>query len=200
MTPPSPPGGPVVQPGADAGLRARALAAAYDILTEGGVSAVSVRTIARRAGIGSSSMYYYFPNKAVLLVQIALGGFEALVRELERPSDPDPAAGPFANAARGFVDAVTRRPRLFDLMFDGELMAAHEPLRAAERRAFTAFAACVAGDPRFPPAVAEPLALTFWTLGRGITATALSSADAQLPVDFRASVGEALAYLIDRHL
>lgn len=181
-------------------LRARALAAASALVAEQGAEAVSVRTIAARAGVGASSLYYYFPTKEELLLQIALVGFAQLVREFDEPSQPDPAAGPFAVAARAFVEQVTRRPRLYDLMFDQHLMARHEPLRAAERAAFAAFTARVGQDPRFPDKVADAVALTFWALGRGITATALSHPDRELTPGYRQALGEALAYLIDRDL
>lgn len=187
---------PLARP--DSGLRSRALAAASALVTEQGAEAVSVRTIAARAGVGASSLYYYFPTKEELLLQIALAGFARLVREFDEPSDPDAAAGPFAVAARAFVEQVTRQPRLYDLMFDQHLMARHEPLREAERTAFAAFTARVAQDPRFPGKVAGSIALTFWALGRGITATALSSPDRELTVEYRTALGEALAYLIDR--
>ena len=185
---------------AEGSVRIRALDAATELLVAQGAENLSIRTIASRAGIGISSLYHHFPNKEALLLHIALIGFQKLTREIICPSDPDPAVGPFSNAARAFLSHVARQPALHDLMFDQHLMARHDDLRAAEREAFTAFIDQVARDPRFPQVIASSIAATFWALGRGLAATALSQPDRTLSPDYRRQLGQALGYLIDRNL
>lgn len=182
------------------GVRGKALGAATELLTKVGMENLSIRTIAARAGIGISSMYHYFPNKEELLLNIALSGFQNLKIDMRQSRDADPALSPFARAARVFLDKVAGNAPLYHLMFNEHLMARHEALRTAERETFTVFSECVAVDDRFPPAIAESLALTLWTLGRGMAASAASRPDGQLTPELRASVAQAMAYLIDRRL
>ncbi|NJR80025.1 TetR family transcriptional regulator [Sphingomonas corticis] len=181
-------------------VRGRAIDAAAELLREVGAEKLSVRMIADRAGIGTSSMYHYFGNKEDLLLQVALNGFGDLAREMEAAAEPRPGLGPFSTAARAFLEYVAQRPALYELMFDQHLMARHRGLREAERRAFTAFLDGVARDRRFPPELARSIATTFWTLGRGMGVTALSQPGQQLDPAFRAAISEALAYLIDRNM
>ena len=69
------------------GVRGKALSAATELLNKVGMESLSIRTIAARAGIGTSSMYHHFPNKEELLLQIALGGFQnLLIGNCLRPS------------------------------------------------------------------------------------------------------------------
>ena len=182
------------------GVRGKALGAATELLTKVGMENLSIRTIAARAGIGISSMYHYFPNKEELLLNIALSGFQNLKIDMHQSRDADPALSPFARAARVFLDKVAGNAPLYHLMFNEHLMARHEALRAAEREAFQVFMECVAVDDRFPPEIAGSLSPTLWTLGRGMAASAASRPDGQLTDELRASVGQAMAYLIDRRL
>lgn len=183
------------------GVRGKALTAATELINKVGMESLSIRTIAARAGIGTSSMYHHFPNKEELLLQIALGGFQNLTADMVQiQRGGDPALGPFARGARVFLDKVAGNAPLYHLMFNEHLMARHENLREAERQAFAAFQQCVAEDDRFPVEIAESLALTMWTLGRGMAASAASRPDGQLTQAFRAEIGRATAWLIDRRL
>ena len=180
------------------GVRGKALSAATELLNKVGMESLSIRTIAARAGIGTSSMYHHFPNKEELLLQIALGGFSNLVSEMEQTQRGDPSVTPFARGARVFLDKVAGNAPLYHLMFSEHLMARHENLREAERSAFAAFGRCVAQDERFPAEIAEALSLMFWTLGRGMAASAASRPDGQLTPEFRAEIGRAMGWLTDR--
>lgn len=182
------------------GVRGKALGAATELLARCGMERLSIRTIAARAGIGISSMYHHFPTKEELLLQIAIVGFQSLARDMEAAPAMDAALTPFGRAARVFLDNVATKAPLYHLMFNEHLMAHHESLRAAEREAFAVFSSAVAMDDRFPDAIAENLSLMLWTLGRGMAASAASRPDGQLTAEFRASVGRAMGYLIDRRL
>lgn len=50
--------------------RERLLAAAEELIDEGGYGAASVVAIARRAGVASGTLYRHFPSKAELFVQL----------------------------------------------------------------------------------------------------------------------------------
>lgn len=63
----------------DGGLRATLVEAALDLL-EHGVGDVSLRAVARAAGVSAMAPYRHFPDKAALLGAVAERGF-ALLRE-----------------------------------------------------------------------------------------------------------------------
>ncbi|WP_020667435.1 TetR/AcrR family transcriptional regulator [Amycolatopsis nigrescens] len=53
-----------------AGTRARLLAAAAELIAEGGYAPASVGAIAERAGLANGALYRHFPSKAELFVQV----------------------------------------------------------------------------------------------------------------------------------
>jgi AcrR family transcriptional regulator len=65
-------------------LRNALLAAGRGLLAEGGTPALSLREVARRAGVSHAAPYRHFASKEALLAAIAEGGFVALAAELER--------------------------------------------------------------------------------------------------------------------
>jgi TetR/AcrR family transcriptional regulator, mexJK operon transcriptional repressor len=73
--------------------RAVILAAAEAVFSEQGYHGASIRAIARRAGVSSGLLYWFFPNKAklfaaVLLAQVeAQGGFEPPAEALDVPPE-----------------------------------------------------------------------------------------------------------------
>ena len=182
------------------GVRGKTLSAATELLNKVGMERLSIRSIAARAGIGTSSMYHHFPTKEELLLHIALGGFANLNQAMLQTQQGDPSLTPFGRAARVFLDKVAANAPLYHLMFNEHLMAHHTELRDAERRVFDVFGDCVEKDGRFPAPIARSLALTLWTLGRGMAAAAASRPDGQLTHEFRADVAQAVAWLVDRRL
>lgn len=59
------------------------LEAAVAIIAEGGIGAVTPRSVGERAGLARSSFYEYFPSKDDLLAAVAMQAFEEWARELE---------------------------------------------------------------------------------------------------------------------
>ncbi|GAB3941661.1 hypothetical protein GCM10027614_27410 [Micromonospora vulcania] len=79
----------------EAGVRARLVAAGVDLVLREGQSAVSLREIARRAGVSHGAPRRYFPTHVDLLSAIAREGFADLaarVEETMRAAGPDPRA------------------------------------------------------------------------------------------------------------
>ncbi|MFI6698070.1 TetR/AcrR family transcriptional regulator [Streptomyces sp. NPDC050509] len=65
----------------DAGLRARLVAVGVDLVAREGVQALSLREIARQAGVSHGAPRRYFPTHAALLSAIAHQGFAGLAAE-----------------------------------------------------------------------------------------------------------------------
>lgn len=66
--------------------REQILTAAQDLLTEGGLGAATVRAVASRAGIGASTMRYWFPTQEQLSAAVAQRALAATFRD-ERIND-----------------------------------------------------------------------------------------------------------------
>src|ERR1700678_1614444 len=56
--------------------------AARSILEEEGLGALSLRAVARKAGVSHAAPYRHFPNHEALLVELALEGFAELQEEI----------------------------------------------------------------------------------------------------------------------
>ncbi|MET8546990.1 helix-turn-helix domain-containing protein, partial [Kitasatospora sp. NPDC004799] len=63
-------------------LRARLVAAGVELVAEGGVQALGLREIARRAGVSHGAPRRYFPTHRELLAAIAQQGFGRLTDTL----------------------------------------------------------------------------------------------------------------------
>src|SRR5690606_32381306 len=69
--------------------RERLVAVARDAFTEHGQNA-SLIDIARRAGVGSGTLYRHFPTRAGLLVEVYKRGIQALAELAERLREKGP--------------------------------------------------------------------------------------------------------------
>lgn len=67
-------------------LRQALAGAALSVLKEEGITKVSLRSIARKAGVSQAAPYSHFPDKNALLVEVAAVGFEVFHQALAEPS------------------------------------------------------------------------------------------------------------------
>jgi AcrR family transcriptional regulator len=65
-------------------LRRALIDAALSLVADGSVADLSLREVARRAGVTYAAPYHHFADKSALLAAVACQGFEQLVVELER--------------------------------------------------------------------------------------------------------------------
>lgn len=184
--------------GGRGGVRARALAAAGQILAEGSVEEMSLRGIAERADIGLASIYHHFASKEELLLHLALRGFADLCRELEASRDGTGLDGPMRRAARAFFTFADRRAPLFALMFDPRMHSRHEKLREAEGAAREIYVTSVLRDTRLPEERRRECAMAIWTLGRGLIAVNASYPGGRMPKEMSDSMWLGIGWLIDR--
>jgi AcrR family transcriptional regulator len=128
-------------------LRSELLMHAERTLADGGIRELSLRELARQAGVSHAAPRRHFPDKQALLDALAEDGFERLGRELAEAMDAagdgfDPRLRSFAHA---YVRFATEHAALLELMF----AVKHDPdagegLRQASERAFAAPLALVA--------------------------------------------------------
>src|SRR5205085_11935081 len=73
-------------------LRSALLHAALDILAEHGVPGLTLREVARRAGVSPMAPYRHFDSKDALLAAVAEEGFRRLGQRLSDTPHADPMA------------------------------------------------------------------------------------------------------------
>ena len=103
-------------------LRNGLLVAARAILEEESLAALTLRAVARRAGVSHAAPYRHFPNHEALLVELAIEGFDELREALGAAakasgSEPDRVA----HIGAAYMRFVATRPALARLMFGGQL-------------------------------------------------------------------------------
>ena len=121
------------------GLRAALLSAARAELEAAGGVALSLRAVARRAGVSHAAPAYAFGDRAGLLTAVAAQGFRELAQAMDQPPAPAGRAG-LADLGRRYVDFARANPALYEVMFrPGELVADAEldEARSASLRTLT---------------------------------------------------------------
>jgi AcrR family transcriptional regulator len=100
------------------------LDAAIQAILEVGPAAVSLRDLARRAGVSHAAPAHHFGDKAGLLTAVAADGFRRLAVTLREAHE---ATGSFLEVGVAYVRfAVTHRAH-FELMFRPELYRTEDP-------------------------------------------------------------------------
>jgi AcrR family transcriptional regulator len=98
-------------------LRQAVLQAAGEILEKEGLEALSVRELARRAGVSHNAPYRHIPDRASLHAALAAEGFEMLAHALR--------SRPRREMGEAYVGFALAHPERFRLMFGG--LAGLEP-------------------------------------------------------------------------
>ena len=147
-------------------LRAACLRAAQELLEEDGAAGLSVRAVARRAGVSPGAPYRHYADRDALVSAVAAEGYRELAGYLvsahPSPSTPDDLAA----VAVAYVRFALERPALFRMMF-GEPCDGDSSERVA---ATTAIAEYVGALVRraFPSADAEALSTAVWAVVHGL--------------------------------
>ena len=103
-------------------LRNALLDAARALLEEGPLAELSLRAVARRAGVSHAAPYRHFPNHEALLVELATEGFIELRGEIVGAASAKGAESDrIAKIGAAYMRFVARRPALARLMFGPQL-------------------------------------------------------------------------------
>ena len=113
-------------------LRDALLAAAESILRRDGLPALTVRAIAREAGVTHGAPSHHFKDLSGLLSELAALGFERLTSMMQEVSPKEPQWS--LTASHAYVAFAIENPGLFSLMFRGERLNADNPRLLAARR------------------------------------------------------------------
>lgn len=113
-------------------LRAQVLGTAADIVAADGADALSMRDLARRAGVSHAAPAHHFGDRRGLFTALATEGFLTLAYALH----PSVQAGDFAQTAVAYVRFATTHPGHFSVMFRTSLLDVDDAaLREAQERA-----------------------------------------------------------------
>ena len=134
-----------------AARHAAIIAAAREAASEGGMGAVQIAPVARRAGIAAGTVYRYFPGKTDLVAALLAEITDREIGALRLAGDVAP--GPLsalACAIATFVARVLRSPRLAFAAIAEPVDAELDPVRVRLRKALltefaTRVAAAIAG-------------------------------------------------------
>lgn len=103
-------------------LRNGLLEAARTILEEESLAALTLRAVARKAGVSHAAPYRHFPNHEALLVELSIEGFDELRDSLIEASKAQGSESDrIANIGAAYMRFVAQRPALARLMFGGQL-------------------------------------------------------------------------------
>ena len=115
-------------------LRRALLQATVEVIDEVGPAAVSVREVARRAGVTHAAATYHFGDKAGLLTAVAAEGYRLLGAALE---EAERRTHSFLEVGVAYVRFAVEHRAHFEVMYRPELYDPHAP-EVREARAATA--------------------------------------------------------------
>jgi AcrR family transcriptional regulator len=162
-------------------LRESLLAAADTLLAERGLHGITLRDVAKAAGVSHAAPYHHFSSLNDLLAAVAERAFVRLGSAMEQASGEPDTGERLLKINDAYVACACARPEQFRLMF-GPLLtrkAQYPALQAAADRAFGfLLAAACAHDAKQGPV----LALTGWSLAHGLSNLLIDGALEGLPI------------------
>ncbi|MFB6903722.1 TetR/AcrR family transcriptional regulator [Streptomyces bacillaris] len=177
-------------------LRAACLRAARELLEEDGSTALSMRAVARRAGVSATAPYRHYADREALVSAVAAEGYRELAGYLAQahpaPSTPDELAA----VAVAYVRFALEHPALFRAMFAEPCDPTSEE-RVAATEAISAYVRTIV-HATFPDVDADALSTTVWALVHGLAFLHLDGKlDSSTPEVVAAQVGGAVHALFD---
>jgi AcrR family transcriptional regulator len=152
-------------------LRAACVRAAVELLEAGGDDELSLRAVARRAGVSPAAPYRHYADREALVSAVAVVGYRELAARLAAAHPSPSTPEELAKVAVAYVRFATERPALFRIMF-GEPCDHDDADRVAATEAVSAYVREIVAR-GFPHADAEALATAIWALVHGLAFLAL---------------------------
>jgi AcrR family transcriptional regulator len=175
-------------------LRRALLSAAAEAIAESGPAALSLRDLARRAGVSHAAPAHHFGDKAGLLTALAVEGFSLLADALDESRE---RTGSLLESGVAYVRFAAERRAHFEVMFQPSLYDREDAeVVAARQRAGAALSAGVSTLDE-PPAGEEVRLseLAAWSIVHGFATLWLAGA---FPDPLGDDAGEAARPIIRR--
>ena len=153
-------------------LRQRILDTSEALLESDGVAALSMREVARRAGVTHQAPYHHFADREAVLAELVTRGFDDLARRLARANERADPADPRATvlgSSSAYVGFAIDHPGVFRVMFRPDLCdAARFPAaKEAGERAYGELLRLV-GLLHGEAAADATLASVYWSVVHGL--------------------------------
>jgi AcrR family transcriptional regulator len=184
-------------------LREELLRASLQLIETEGLAAVSLRRVAREAGVSPGAPYHHFSDRAALLAALSARGFDLLRARLAAARDTaDTPMDRLTAMADAYVRFAWDQPAYFRLMFRPELSQPdkHPDVVAAGDATYEVLAVTVTELVRGGALLAgeaDTVAVALWGMAHGVASLALdgqlSKRAAQLGTD-----AQALAHRVTR--
>lgn len=182
-------------------LRAVLLDEAVGVLRESGVDGLSLRDLARRAGVSHGAPRSHFVDRQALLDALAEAGFERLTTAVRRALDGEGSRTErLHRVARAYVDFAVDDAALMELMFQTKVTTKPEAVHEAAGTLFTVLDGAL-GPPASEASVDEArdhFKMLFAATMQGIAAL-VASGRIERPLGDRL-VGTAMDTLLDSEL
>src|SRR2546423_2339585 len=151
-------------------LREELITACVALVEAEGIGAVSLRRVAREAGVSPGAPYHHFADRSALLAAIAARGYDLLQDQLRRARQQAPTAAPALGAlVETYVAFARDHPAYLHLMLRPEL--SHPDGHTAGDAALQLLTEVVEDCQRegsAPPGDPGPLVGMVWALAIGI--------------------------------
>ncbi|MEV5974861.1 TetR/AcrR family transcriptional regulator [Streptomyces sp. NPDC051921] len=148
-------------------LRAACLRAARELLEEDGSAGLSLRAVARRAGVSATAPYRHYADRDALVSAVAAEGYRELAAHLAAAHPAPSAPDDLAAVAVVYVRFALDHPALFRAMFAEPCDPTSEE-RVAATAVITEYVHGIVRD-AFPGAAdAVALATSVWALVHGL--------------------------------
>ncbi|MFD8914596.1 TetR/AcrR family transcriptional regulator [Streptomyces sp. NPDC059575] len=147
-------------------LRAACLRAARELLEEDGSAGLSLRAVARRAGVSATAPYRHYADREALLAAVGAEGYRELGAYLASAHPAPVTADDLAEIAVAYVRFALDHPALFRVMFAEPCDPASEE-RLEATIAISQYVRGIVHDV-FPDADQDALSTAVWALVHGL--------------------------------
>ena len=172
-------------------LREALVKAGRAILEKEGVSGLSLRACARKAGVSHAAPQHHFASVNDLLAEIAATGFEDFVTALDKGAALSSSAVEKLKAmCQSYVAFARERPTVYQLMFSVAASLSSERLQSAKVAAWEQLANAVSAAAG--PEDKEAKAMQVWSTVHGFSMLVISQ---RLPP--KISISQALKRVVD---
>jgi AcrR family transcriptional regulator len=137
-----------------------------ELLEESGETELSLRAVARRAGVSAAAPYRHYADREALVSAVAAVGYRELAERLAAAHPSPSTSDQLASVAVAYVQFALDRPGLFRIMF-GEQCDRDNDERVAATTAVSQYVRAIV-ERTFPQADAEALAIAIWALVHGL--------------------------------
>lgn len=155
-------------------LRSDLIKAALSLIMKKGASALTIREVARRAGVSHTAPYRHFKDKNELLAMVAKEGFDLMVLQMKKrvAAFPDDPLMRFKYCGFAYIEFAVSHPAHYRVMFGQSNVEPHESeeLQKSATASFQTLLDCIAdcqSHGSIRPGDPMAMALSAWSIVHG---------------------------------